>query len=344
MLLLGLILFGFGIGLQVRADLGLAPWEAMHQGMSLHTPLSIGIAGILMGVLVLVLWIPLRQRPGIGTITNVIVIGLVIDLTLLIMDDITTTALRWLFMLGGIVMIGVGSGIYIGTRLGPGPRDGLMTGLAERGISIRVARFGIEGAVLLVGWLLGGTIGIGTIAFTVLIGPLVQFFSNASTRVISIRSGAKTRHRPSDTRSGVEAEAEVILGGDVICGRRFNHDGGAVVPHLEDHGHPEELLGVGSCSGGVHLDRVAIDIAVLAQPDIDRELGHVEFAQVILEHRSLIVAELRGESFDIEHGSIVRRHNPAYFVLTQVLDLGVGVGQGFEQLGRAVAVRAEPEA
>ena len=176
MLLLGLGLFGFGIGVQVRSGLGLAPWEAMHQGMALHTPLSIGVAGILTGILVLVLWIPLRQRPGIGTLTNVIVIGLAIDGTLLIVDDVTTTALRWLYMLGGIALIGLGSGIYIGVRLGPGPRDGLMTGLAERGISLRLARFGIEGSVLLLGWLLGGTIGIGTIAFAVLIGPIVQFF------------------------------------------------------------------------------------------------------------------------------------------------------------------------
>ena len=176
MLLLGLTVFGFGIGLQVQAGLGLAPWEAMHQGIAIHTPLSIGTAGILTGVVVLVLWIPLRQRPGIATITNVIVVGLVIDLTLLLVDEATTTALQWLYLVGSIVIIGLGSGIYIGVRLGPGPPDGLMTGLAERGVSIRLARFSIEGAVLLIGWLLGGTIGIGTVAFAVFIGPLVQFF------------------------------------------------------------------------------------------------------------------------------------------------------------------------
>ena len=176
MLLLGLTVFGFGFGLQVQAGLGLAPWQAMHQGIAIHTPLSIGTAGILTGVVVLVLWIPLRQRPGIATITNVIVVGLVIDLTLLLVDEATTTALQWLYLVGSIVIIGLGSGIYIGVRLGPGPRDGLMTGLAERGVSIRLARFSIEGAVLLIGWLLGGTIGIGTVAFAVFIGPLVQFF------------------------------------------------------------------------------------------------------------------------------------------------------------------------
>ena len=175
-LLAGLVLFGVGIALQVRSGLGLAPWEVMHQGISFHTPLTIGVAGILTGVLVLLLWIPLKQKPGIGTITNVIVIGLSIDATLLILDDVATTLLQWVYMLGGIVIVGLGSGIYIGVRLGPGPRDGLMTGLAERGLSVRVARLGIEGSVLVIGWLLGGTIGIGTVAFTVLIGPIVQFF------------------------------------------------------------------------------------------------------------------------------------------------------------------------
>ena len=199
MLLLGLTLLGFGIGLQVQAGLGLAPWEAMHQGMAIHTPLSIGIAGILTGVVVLVLWIPLRQRPGISTITNVIVVGLVIDLTLLLVDEATTTALQWLYLVSSIVIIGLGSGIYIGVRLGPGPRDGLMTGLAERGVSIRLARFGIEGAVLLIGWLLGGTIGIGTVAFAVFIGPLVQFFLERFDQgdLDSIRNeGAQPTGRP----------------------------------------------------------------------------------------------------------------------------------------------------
>lgn len=175
-LMIGLVLFGFGIGLQVRAELGLSPWEAMHQGMSFHTPLTIGVAGIATGGVVLLLWIPLGQRPGFGTIMNVIVIGLTVDATLLVVDNASTTMLRWVYMLGGIVIVGLGSGLYIGTRLGPGPRDGLMTGLAARGISIRRARFVIEGAVLLIGWLLGGAIGIGTVAFAVLIGPLVQFF------------------------------------------------------------------------------------------------------------------------------------------------------------------------
>lgn len=174
--LFGLVLFGFGMGLLVVADLGLSPWEALHQGISIHTPLTIGVAGILTGFVVLLAWIPLRQRPGPGTVLNIVVVGLVIDGTLLLLETPASFLARLALMLGGIVLAALGSGIYIGMRLGPGPRDGLMTGLAKRGLSIRLARFLIEGTVLLVGWLLGGTIGIGTVAFALLIGPLVQFF------------------------------------------------------------------------------------------------------------------------------------------------------------------------
>lgn len=174
--LIGLVLFGFGMGLLVVADLGLSPWEALHQGISIHTPLTIGVAGILTGFVVLLAWIPLRQRPGLGTVLNIVVVGLVIDGTLALLETPASFPARLALMLGGIVLAALGSGIYIGMRLGPGPRDGLMTGLATRGLSIRLARFLIEGSVLLVGWLLGGTIGIGTVAFALLIGPLVQFF------------------------------------------------------------------------------------------------------------------------------------------------------------------------
>lgn len=172
----GLVLFGFGMGLLVVAELGLSPWEALHQGISIHTPLTIGVVGILTGFVVLLAWIPLRQRPGLGTVLNIVVVGLVIDGTLFLLGTPASFLARLALMLGGIVLAALGSGIYIGMRLGPGPRDGLMTGLAKRGLSIRLARFLIEGSVLLVGWLLGGTIGIGTVAFALLIGPLVQFF------------------------------------------------------------------------------------------------------------------------------------------------------------------------
>ena len=174
-LLLGLVLFGLGLALMVVADLGLAPWEVLHQGISRQTGIPIGTVGILTGIIVLVLWIPLRERIGLGTVANVIVIGIVIDLTLLLLpariDDLT---LRWAALAGGLLLVGAGSGFYIGAGLGPGPRDGLMTGLARRGHSIRVVRGGIEISVLAAGWLLGGTVGIGTVIFAFGIGPLVQ--------------------------------------------------------------------------------------------------------------------------------------------------------------------------
>ena len=175
-LLVGLVLFGVGAGLQVVAGLGLSPWEVLHQGISARTPLTIGVAGILVGFAVLAAWIPLLQRPGVGTILNVIVIGVVIDLTLAVVDVTEILALRWVFLLGGLLLVAIGSGIYIGVRLGPGPRDGLMTGLAERGISIRLARTIIEGTALGAGWLLGGTVGVGTVVVAVSIGPSVQAF------------------------------------------------------------------------------------------------------------------------------------------------------------------------
>lgn len=175
-LFVGLILFGAGIGLQVRSELGLPPWDVLHQGIALRTPLTIGTATIAVGVVVLLLWIPLRERPGFGTIANAIVVGLTIDATTGIVDAPESLVLRWVLMLGGIVVVAVGSGFYIGAQMGPGPRDGLMTGIARRGVSIRLARTGVEGSALVVGWLLGGTVGIGTLAFTVLIGPLVHIF------------------------------------------------------------------------------------------------------------------------------------------------------------------------
>jgi uncharacterized membrane protein YczE len=170
------VLFGVGSGLQVVAGLGLSPWEVLHQGISDRTPISIGVAGIIVGALVLAAWFPLRQRPGVGTVLNVIVIGLMIDLTIWLVGPTDVMTLRWVYLLGGVVVVAIGSGIYIGVRLGPGPRDGLMTGLADRGFSIRRARTLIEGTALGVGWILGGTVGIGTVVVAVLIGPLVQVF------------------------------------------------------------------------------------------------------------------------------------------------------------------------
>lgn len=201
-LLIGLVLFGFGAGLQVQAGLGLSPWEVLHQGISERTPITIGVAGIIVGFMVLAAWIPLRQRPGIGTVLNVVVIGIVIDGTIAVVDVSTAAAVRWAFLLGGTVAIAIGSGLYIGVRLGPGPRDGLMTGLAGRGFSIRLARTLIEGTALVTGWLLGGTVGIGTVVVAVLIGPLVQvFLPRLDLGPIAIEGGSGAGSGPDRARS-----------------------------------------------------------------------------------------------------------------------------------------------
>lgn len=176
MMLFGLTVVGCGIALNIRSNLGLSPWDVFHQGLAFRTSLSFGAVTIIVGAVVFLGWIPLRTRVGPGTLFNPVVVGLVIDRVMLLVDDASAVPLRYAYMLGGILLVGIGSGLYIGARLGPGPRDGLMTGLAEKGLSIRSARFAIEGVMLVVGWSLGGAVGLGTLLFTVLIGPLVQFF------------------------------------------------------------------------------------------------------------------------------------------------------------------------
>ncbi len=175
-MLFGLVVFGAGIALNIRSNLGLSPWDVFHEGLARRTSLSFGVVTILVGAAVFLGWIPLRQRIGPGTLINPVAVGLVIDLTLSLVDDAPTHLLRWVYLLGGLVLLAIGSGLYIGARLGPGPRDGLMTGLAAKGLSIRMARFIIEGVMLVAGWSLGGTVGMGTVVFTVLVGPLVQSF------------------------------------------------------------------------------------------------------------------------------------------------------------------------
>lgn len=175
-LLFGLLLYGWGLALMVAADLGLGPWEVLHQGISFHTPIPIGTVGIITGIMVLVLWFPLREKFGLGTALNVVLIGIVIDLTLLWLATPSLLAVQWTYLIGGLVMVGIASGYYIGAGLGPGPRDGLMTGIARRGLPIGAVRTGIELTVLIGGWLLGGTVGAGTVLFAFGIGPLVQYF------------------------------------------------------------------------------------------------------------------------------------------------------------------------
>lgn len=173
-LLVGLVLFGVGIAFMVRADLGLSPWDVLHQGVAGRTRLTIGTVSVLTSFVVLLLWVPLRERPGIGTILNALVIGPVVDLTLWVVPSVDPVAARWALMLAGPVLVAVGSGFYIGAGLGPGPRDGLMTGLARRGMPVGPVRGGIELTVVVLGWVLGGTVGIGTVVFTIGIGPLVH--------------------------------------------------------------------------------------------------------------------------------------------------------------------------
>ncbi len=173
----GLCTFGLGAALMVHAHLGLDPWNVFHQGLSQRTGLSLGVISILSGVVVMLLWIPLRQRPGIGTICNILVIGLSMDLFLWLLPGLEDLVVRVGALSVGLVLCGLGTAAYIGAGMGTGPRDGLMIGLNQRfGWSIRVSRMLVEVLVLASGWLLGGVVGVGTVAFALLIGPLVQFF------------------------------------------------------------------------------------------------------------------------------------------------------------------------
>jgi uncharacterized membrane protein YczE len=195
-LLGGLVLFGLGIALMVRADLGLGPWDVLHQGVAEHTGIAIGNVTILTGAVVLLLWIPLRERPGLGTLLNVLVIGLVVDATLAIVDAPDAMWQRIAFLVLGIFVFGPGSGLYIGAGLGPGPRDGLMTGLARRGRSVRVVRTGIELIALAVGAALGGGVGIGTVLFALTVGPNVHWFLDHMTMPEARRRTSATTDVP----------------------------------------------------------------------------------------------------------------------------------------------------
>ena len=173
---IGLAFFGIGISMVMDARIGAPPWDVFHQGVAERVDREVGTVIIATGAALMLLWIPLRQKPGIGTILNAIEIGLVANVALAILPRPDSVAVQVPMMLGGVVVTAIGSGLYIGSGLGPGPRDGIMTGLAARGVPLRIARTGIEVTVLVVGWFLGGQVGIGTVAFAVLIGPLVQVF------------------------------------------------------------------------------------------------------------------------------------------------------------------------
>jgi len=176
-LYVGLCLYGASSAMQVRAGLGLDPWDVLHQGLANKVHHAIGTVVIGVGVLVLLAWVPLRQRPGLGTVSNVVVLGLALNLTLQLLPAPHGYPARFALLAVGIVLCGVATGMYISAGLGPGPRDGLMTGVAHRsGLSIRLTRTVLELSVLAVGWALGGTVGIGTLLFALSIGPLTQLF------------------------------------------------------------------------------------------------------------------------------------------------------------------------
>ncbi|MFF3324085.1 YitT family protein [Streptomyces sp. NPDC002889] len=173
----GLALYGASSALLVRAGLGLEPWGVLHQGLAERTGLTIGVVSIIVGALVLLAWIPIRERPGLGTISNVFAIGLAIDATLALVPQVHGLGTRIALMVAGIVLNGAATGLYISARFGAGPRDGLMTGLHRlTGRSIRVVRTAIEVVVVAGGWALGGTAGLGTVAYALAIGPLAQLF------------------------------------------------------------------------------------------------------------------------------------------------------------------------
>jgi len=171
----GLVLYGVSLALMVRGHLGLAPWDVLHSGLIRHVPITLGQAVVLVSFVVLLLWIPLREKPGLGTISNAIVVGLAADATLAITVDADHLAARIALMVSGVVLNGLATAMYIGSQFGRGPRDGLMTSIARHtGWSLRLVRTGLEVAVVLVGLLLGGVLGVGTVVYALAIGPLTQ--------------------------------------------------------------------------------------------------------------------------------------------------------------------------
>jgi uncharacterized membrane protein YczE len=185
-LYVGLVLYGVSLALMVRSDLGLAPWDVLHSGFIRHVPITLGQAVILFSFVVLLLWFPLRELPGIGTVSNAIIVGLAADATLALLDRPEAAELRMGLMVVGVVLNGLATALYIGAQLGRGPRDGLMTGLARTtGRSLRLVRTLLEVTVVLIGVLLGGALGVGTIVYALAIGPLTQWMLPAWTVSVS---------------------------------------------------------------------------------------------------------------------------------------------------------------
>ncbi|WP_411133798.1 YczE/YyaS/YitT family protein [Streptomyces sp. C10] len=202
----GLTLYGASMGLMLRAELGLEPWSVLNQGISRHTGLSIGTVTIVSGALILLLWIPLRQRPGLGTVSNVVILGLVMDATLAWVPELDSLVARIPLLAGAVLLNGAATGLYIAADFGPGPRDGLMTGLHRRtGRPVRLVRTCIEVTVLAAGFALGGSVGVGTVVYALAIGPLAQFF----LRRFAIKD-APAKPSPVVARGGASPERAIL--------------------------------------------------------------------------------------------------------------------------------------
>jgi uncharacterized membrane protein YczE len=189
----GLVLFGVSMALMVEGGLGVMPWDVLHQGLARRTGLSLGTMTIIVGVVVLLAWIPLRERPGLGTVSNVIVVGVSVDAALAVLPTPHPIWARAAFVVAGIVLNAVSTAMYIGARFGPGPRDGLMTGLVRRtGGSVGLVKTSIEVGVVACGWLLGGTVGPATVAFALTVGPLVHVFLSRFTVPAQVQPATET--------------------------------------------------------------------------------------------------------------------------------------------------------
>ncbi|MCE0487106.1 membrane protein YczE [Ornithinimicrobium sediminis] len=174
-LVVGLAIYGMSMALVIRGALGVIPWDVLHTGLIQHIPVSFGQMTILVSLTVLLMWVPLRQMPGLGTVANAFLVGIAADITLALVPPVEDLAVRGVLLVGGITLNGMATAMYIGSQLGPGPRDGLMTGLSRvSGRSIRLVRTAMEVTVVALGWALGGAVGLGTVLYAVAIGPLAQ--------------------------------------------------------------------------------------------------------------------------------------------------------------------------
>jgi uncharacterized membrane protein YczE len=275
-LLVGLSGYGFSMAVMVRAGLGLDPWDVFHQGLARHTGMTIGVASAVVGVAVLLAWIPLRNRPGIGTIANVIVIAVTVDAALWVLPTPTSLPVRIAMMVGAVVFNAISTVLYIGAALGPGPRDGLMTGLVVRtGLSVRLVRTSIEATVLTVGWLLGGTVGVGTVLYAFGIGPLVQLLLRITPKRVLAVSGWASVAEASDLGSG-ELGVDPADVEDVVGEHAGQPDGAGPVP--ETRGLDLQLAGCERQRAGVHALANARDHVVGARRELaaDDHHGRVE--------------------------------------------------------------------